>query len=71
MCRFKELGKMKETKFDGYNLKPFIIDAVHRLGFYEPTDIQKRLIPAVLKNESVIGQSQTGTGKPTPIYCQF
>ncbi len=33
MCRFKELGKMKETKFDGYNLKPFIIDAVHRLGF--------------------------------------
>ncbi|CCF05891.1 ATP-dependent helicase [Bacillus velezensis] len=54
---------MKETKFDGYNLKPFIIDAVHRLGFYEPTDIQKRLIPAVLKNESVIGQSQTGTGK--------
>lgn len=63
MCRFKELGKMKETKFDGYNLKPFIIDAVHRLGFYEPTDIQKRLIPAVLKNESVIGQSQTGTGK--------
>ncbi|MFH6683253.1 DEAD/DEAH box helicase [Bacillus amyloliquefaciens] len=54
---------MKETKFDGYNLKSFIIDAVHRLGFYEPTDIQKRLIPAVLKNESVIGQSQTGTGK--------
>ncbi|MBT2574399.1 DEAD/DEAH box helicase [Bacillus sp. ISL-51] len=54
---------MKETKFELYNLKPFIIDAVHRLGFYEPTDIQKRLIPAVLKNESVIGQSQTGTGK--------
>ncbi|MGX4766621.1 DEAD-box ATP-dependent RNA helicase CshB [Bacillus mojavensis] len=54
---------MKETKFDVYELKPFIIDAVHRLGFYEPTDIQKRLIPAVLKKESVIGQSQTGTGK--------
>ncbi|MDQ0928473.1 superfamily II DNA/RNA helicase [Bacillus atrophaeus] len=54
---------MKETKFELYDLKPFIIDAVHRLGFYEPTDIQKRLIPAVLKRESVIGQSQTGTGK--------
>lgn len=40
---------MKETKFELYELKPFIIDAVHRLGFYEPTDIQKRLIPAVLK----------------------
>lgn len=51
MCRFKELGKMKETKFELYELKPFIIDAVHRLGFYEPTDIQKRLIPAVLKRK--------------------
>ncbi|MGE6629279.1 DEAD/DEAH box helicase [Bacillus sp. NPDC077027] len=54
---------MKETKFTTYDLKPFIIDAVNALGFYEPTDIQKRLIPAVLKGESVIGQSQTGTGK--------
>lgn len=43
---------MKETKFDVYELKPFIIDAVHRLGFYEPTDIQKRLIPAVLKKKA-------------------
>lgn len=42
---------MKETKFELYELKPFIIDAVHRLGFYEPTDIQKRLIPAVLKRK--------------------
>ncbi|MGW6167221.1 DEAD/DEAH box helicase, partial [Bacillus altitudinis] len=54
---------MKETKFTTYELKSFIIDAIHELDFYEPTDIQKRIIPAVLKGESVIGQSQTGTGK--------
>ena len=40
---------MKQTKFEMYDLKPFIIEAVHHLGFYEPTDIQKRLIPAALK----------------------
>lgn len=54
---------MMETKFDRFNLKPFIIEAVKELGFYEPTEIQERLIPTVLKGESAIGQSQTGTGK--------
>ncbi|MFY2154720.1 DEAD/DEAH box helicase [Cytobacillus firmus] len=54
---------MNETKFDRLNLKPFIIEAVKDFGFYEPTEIQERIIPAVLKGESAIGQSQTGTGK--------
>ncbi|KON87027.1 DEAD/DEAH box helicase [Sporosarcina globispora] len=54
---------MNETKFDRFNLKPFIIEAVKEFGFYEPTEIQERMIPAVLKGESAIGQSQTGTGK--------
>lgn len=54
---------MMETKFERFNLKPFIIEAVKELGFYEPTEIQERLIPTVLKGESAIGQSQTGTGK--------
>lgn len=54
---------MSETKFDKYEFKPFIINAVNKLGFYEPTEIQERLIPIILKGESAIGQSQTGTGK--------
>ncbi|MDQ0269473.1 DEAD/DEAH box helicase [Cytobacillus purgationiresistens] len=54
---------MNETKFDKFNFQPFIIEAVNHLGFYEPTEIQERLIPAILKGESAIGQSQTGTGK--------
>src|SRR3954452_16040750 len=54
---------MTETKFERFNLKPFIIKAVKEIGFYEPTEIQERLIPTVLKGESAVGQSQTGTGK--------
>lgn len=54
---------MNETKFERFNLKPFIIESIKDLGFFEPTEIQERLIPTVLKGESVIGQSQTGTGK--------
>src|SRR4051812_31596740 len=54
---------MIETKFERFNLKPFIIEAVKELGFHEPTEIQERLIPSVIKGESAVGQSQTGTGK--------
>ncbi|WP_174734100.1 DEAD/DEAH box helicase [Mesobacillus harenae] len=54
---------MEQTKFERYEFKPFIIKAVKDLGFYEPTEIQERLIPSLLKGDSAIGQSQTGTGK--------
>jgi ATP-dependent RNA helicase CshB len=54
---------MKENRFNRFKFQPFIMDAVNELGFYEPTEIQERMIPLVLKKESAIGQSQTGTGK--------
>jgi ATP-dependent RNA helicase CshB len=54
---------MNSTNFEKYNFKPFIIEAVNKLGFSEPTEIQERLIPIIEKGESAIGQSQTGTGK--------
>ncbi|MTH52447.1 DEAD/DEAH box helicase [Bacillus mangrovi] len=50
-------------RFEKLELKPFLIEAVKELGFKNPTEIQERIIPSVLKGESVIGQSQTGTGK--------
>ncbi|AZB43650.1 DEAD/DEAH box helicase [Bacillus sp. FJAT-42376] len=50
-------------RFERLQLKPFLIDAVKELGFKNPTEIQERIIPSILKGESVIGQSQTGTGK--------
>ncbi|MEW9107772.1 DEAD/DEAH box helicase [Cytobacillus gottheilii] len=54
---------MMSTKFERFQFTPFINDAIKDLGFYEPTEIQERLIPSILKGESAIGQSQTGTGK--------
>jgi len=54
---------MNKTKFERFDFQPFIIEAVKELGFYQPTEIQERLIPTLLRGESAIGQSQTGTGK--------
>ncbi|MEH7437449.1 DEAD/DEAH box helicase [Neobacillus drentensis] len=54
---------MKVNKFDRFKFQPFIIDSLNKFGFYSPTEIQERMIPIVLKGESAIGQSQTGTGK--------
>lgn len=54
---------MEKTNFERFELQPFLIEAIKQLGFYNPTEIQERLIPSVLKGDSVIGQSQTGTGK--------
>lgn len=51
------------SKYTDYQLKPFLQDAVAKLGFVEPTPIQKEMIPLVLKGKSAIGQAHTGTGK--------
>ncbi|MGE8206224.1 DEAD/DEAH box helicase [Heyndrickxia sp. NPDC080065] len=54
---------MKQNKFSIFHFKPYIEQAIHELGFYEPTEIQKKMIPNILRGESAVGQSQTGTGK--------
>ncbi|MHC3377193.1 DEAD/DEAH box helicase [Ligilactobacillus equi] len=50
-------------KFTEFNLKPFINEALQAIGFSEPTPVQERLIPMIRKRKSVVGQSQTGSGK--------
>lgn len=54
---------MSENKFSLFQFQPYIEKAIHELGFYEPTEIQKKMIPNILRGESAVGQSQTGTGK--------
>ncbi|MCU9613898.1 DEAD/DEAH box helicase [Caldibacillus lycopersici] len=54
---------MKETKFTKFPLAPFLLGALAEIGFYEPTEIQERIIPKALTGKSIVGQSQTGTGK--------
>ncbi|MDQ0213898.1 ATP-dependent RNA helicase CshB [Oikeobacillus pervagus] len=54
---------MEKHRFSQYGFRPFINKGIEALGFYEPTEIQTKMIPLMLKGESSIGQSQTGTGK--------
>lgn len=54
---------MHKTKFTRFSLSPFLYEGLDYIGFIEPTDIQKRIIPKALKGVSLVGQSQTGTGK--------
>lgn len=50
-------------KFKDYNLQPFLMEALEELDFREPTEIQERIIPIITAGKSVVGQSQTGSGK--------
>ncbi|WP_338984189.1 DEAD/DEAH box helicase [Spiroplasma endosymbiont of Othius punctulatus] len=50
-------------KFTDYEFKQFINDSLDELKFESPTLIQQKVIPLLNKKESVIAQSQTGTGK--------
>lgn len=56
---------MKETsKFKTLGLSQATLDALDKKGFEEPTAIQEKCIPIVLKDKmDIVGQAQTGTGK--------
>lgn len=54
---------MKQNNFSQFALHPFMTNVTERLGFKEPTEIQEKVIPAILDGKSVIGQSRTGSGK--------
>ncbi|MFI8707450.1 DEAD/DEAH box helicase [Bacillus sp. NPDC077411] len=54
---------MTVQTFTQYDFQPFLIDAIRELRFSEPTEIQQKIFPVVKKGVSIIGQSQTGSGK--------
>ncbi|RIL36406.1 DEAD/DEAH box helicase [Staphylococcus equorum] len=54
---------MANHPFEKFNLEPSLLDAVKDLNFTQPTEIQSRVIPKIVKQVNLIGQSQTGTGK--------
>ena len=49
--------------FESLNLDNQLMGAINRLGFKEPTQIQRDSIPLIFKNKDVIGESATGSGK--------
>lgn len=50
-------------KFTSYKFKKAIEDTLKDLDFKVPTEVQKKVIPEVLKGKNVVVESQTGSGK--------
>ncbi len=50
-------------KFTELQLKPFLNKSLDQMGFKQLTAVQEEVIPLALKGESLIVQSQTGSGK--------
>ena len=49
--------------FNEFNLSEDILYTVSKLGFKNPTEVQKCTIPKIIAKEDVIVKSQTGSGK--------
>ena len=58
---------MEET-FEQMKLEKWIKKVIKYLSYKEPTEVQKYVIPQILKDKSVIAISKTGTGK-TASFC--
>src|SRR5699024_7580265 len=54
---------MSTNHFKTFEFTPTIEKAIEHLQFVKPTKIQNEVIPHILKGDSVIGQSRTGSGK--------
>ena len=57
-----------ENSFENMKLEKWIKKIIKYLSYKEPTEVQKYIIPQILKNKSVIAISKTGTGK-TASFC--
>ncbi len=52
------------NKFELLGLEPPLIKAINDLGFTEPSEVQQKSIPILLKDETdLVALAQTGTGK--------
>ena len=52
-----------DQSFADLGLRNSVVKGLTEAGFQHPTDIQAKLIPAILAGRDVIGQARTGTGK--------
>lgn len=52
-----------ENSFNNLGLSENILKSLSEMGFTQPTEVQKRAIPRVMKGEDLIVMSKTGSGK--------
>lgn len=51
------------SSFKDFNLSKDILDAIQAMGYNNPSEVQQKVIPQILKSEDIVVKSQTGTGK--------
>src|SRR3989344_7763866 len=56
-------------KFEEFNLSKELLEAIKKLGHEEPTEVQIKSIPDIVKGRDVIGESATGSGKTLAFGC--
>ena len=49
--------------FSGFSLSERMVGALDKLGYHEPSAVQTAVIPKALRGESLLAQSETGSGK--------
>jgi len=57
------------NQFEELGLSDELLGSIERLGFSQPTKIQKDSIPYILEGKDVIGESETGSGKTLAFGC--
>src|SRR5208283_4116976 len=50
---------------------PPLLDALHHVGYVEPSPIQAAVIPVAMAGRDVLGRAQTGTGKTAAFLIPF
>ncbi|ENH97490.1 ATP-dependent RNA helicase [Gracilibacillus halophilus YIM-C55.5] len=54
---------MTQPSFNRYDFPEWIDSVIKQLHFQQPTPIQEKVIPQAIEGKSIIGQSETGSGK--------
>lgn len=54
---------MKTNKFEAYKLGDEVLRALSLMEYHEPTEVQKKTIPVIKREQDLIIKSETGSGK--------
>ncbi|WP_251859569.1 DEAD/DEAH box helicase [Clostridium sp. Marseille-Q2269] len=54
---------MNELSFKNYELSDEILRSLGQLGYKNPSEVQKQVIPLILNDKDIIVKSETGSGK--------